>query len=66
MFKMNKLFSILACLFCLTSVQAQQSATEIRVNQLGFLPNATKIAVVKDAVGTSFEIKTADGKKNCF
>jgi endoglucanase len=38
----------------------QQTSTDIRLNQIGFLPNAVKVAVVKSATATTFSIKSPD------
>ncbi len=41
-------------------VSAQQLSTDIRLNQIGFLPNAPKLAIIKSTTATTFEIKSSD------
>jgi len=43
--------------------QSQTPLATIRLNQVGFYPNAPKTAVVENAAAGPFEIATADGKK---
>ena len=54
----------------LTNQANAQSATEaIRLNQLGFYPDAAKLAVVvdtKDGTAQPFQVTTTDGKKVLF
>ncbi|GAB4028474.1 glycoside hydrolase family 9 protein [Spirosoma gilvum] len=50
----------------LLSVSAQSISDSIRLNQLGFYPNAPKVAVVVGQASGSFEITTPDGKKVVF
>ncbi|MBD2753691.1 glycoside hydrolase family 9 protein [Spirosoma validum] len=68
----NRLISSLASFFFLISslgstlVQAQPLSEAIRLNQIGYYPNATKIAVmIGDAQGT-FQLMTPDLKKAVF
>ena len=48
-------------LFLVAGSAAAQTAT-IKVNQVGFLPQSHKLAVVPQASGTRFEVVGADGK----
>lgn len=51
---------------CIVSVYPQQVSTDIRLNQVGFLPNAEKLAVVKSTTDTLFEVKTSDLSTTVF
>lgn len=64
-------------LFCLLSIQSfalvgygQSPSEAIRLNQLGFYPNAPKVAVLVEGTGAdptgSFQVTTPDGKKVLF
>jgi endoglucanase len=71
MLKVKKIFSVglLVSVVGLSSLGcAAQSATEsIRLNQVGFYPQAGKMAVVVgDTKADKFYLKTADGKKTVF
>ncbi|RDC61825.1 glycoside hydrolase family 9 protein [Adhaeribacter pallidiroseus] len=47
--------------------QAQTSAENIRLNQVGFYPQAEKLAIVLgEPKENTFHVKTADGKKTVF
>ncbi|WP_128546194.1 glycoside hydrolase family 9 protein [Larkinella soli] len=48
------------------SAQAQSLSTDIRLNQVGFYPNAPKTAIVVGEAGTEFQITTPDRKKVVF
>ncbi|MDQ3292310.1 MAG: glycoside hydrolase family 9 protein, partial [Bacteroidota bacterium] len=49
------------------NLQAQQSAENIRLNQIGFYPQAEKLAVVVgESNGSVFYVKTPDGKKAVY
>ncbi|WP_080060093.1 glycoside hydrolase family 9 protein [Spirosoma aerolatum] len=50
----------------LLSVSAQSLSDSIRLNQLGFYPNAPKVAIVVGQASGPFEIATPDGKKIVF
>ncbi|WP_293679869.1 MULTISPECIES: glycoside hydrolase family 9 protein [unclassified Spirosoma] len=50
----------------LLSVSAQSLSDSIRLNQLGFYPNAPKVAIVVGQASGAFEITTSDGKKVVF
>ncbi|WP_460637150.1 glycoside hydrolase family 9 protein [Larkinella harenae] len=56
------LFSILSTVFS----QAQQLSTAIRLNQIGFYPNAAKMAIVVSDAPTEFQVMTPDLKKTVF
>jgi len=43
-----------ACLPCM--LQAQDSKSKIRLNQIGFYPDGAKIAVITDVAATDFKI----------
>ena len=69
---MNNLFitklllSLLMICNCI-AVQAQQPAESIRLNQLGFYPNADKIAVVVgEPANDKFFLKMADGSRTVY
>jgi endoglucanase len=51
-------------LLCLAA--SVDAAAAIRVNQLGFPPQAEKLAVVTDSAATSFEVVAADSGKTVF
>jgi endoglucanase len=51
-------------LLCL--IASVDAAAAIRVNQLGFPPQADKVAVVTDSAATSFEVVAADSGKTVF
>jgi len=56
--KKNILFT---CLFLVSFISvAQNLSTDIRLNQLGFLPNSVKIAAVVNAQTDSFKVMTSD------
>ena len=44
----------------ISSCSAQNATTDIRLNQVGFLPNANKIAIVINATDTKFKITATD------
>jgi len=55
----------IACTF--SFAQAQQSSDNIRLNQIGFYPEATKVAVVVgENAGGKFYVKTADLSKTVY
>jgi len=65
--KRTTVFFLLILLGCVCSVAySQDQTTDIRLNQVGFLPNATKLAVVNSTTATTYEIKTSDLKKTVF
>ena len=60
------LTSLTICSVC-TFVQAQQVTDNIRLNQIGFYPAATKVAVVVgDNAGGKFYVKTPDRSKTVY
>jgi endoglucanase len=62
-------YLLLSTLFMLgvSFAQAQSPADYIRLNQVGFYPQAEKLAVVVgEKAGNTFSVKTADGKKTVF
>ena len=68
----NYLFSslLLICLLIVESNgQPQPEAVQsdqIRLNQLGFYPNAPKVAIILGEAGGPFQVTTTDGKKVLF
>ena len=59
-------YSLLFCLL-LSVAQAQQAQESIRLNQIGFYPNAEKLAVVVGEIeGGKFYLKTPDGAKTVY
>ncbi|QMW02197.1 glycoside hydrolase family 9 protein [Spirosoma foliorum] len=56
---------LLANLLAIVS-NAQSLSESIRLNQLGFYPNAPKVAVVLGDVSGPFQVTTPDGKKVLF
>ncbi len=56
---MRKLFYILLiCAFIPSIMMAQDAATRIRLNQIGFYPDAPKVAVITDNSDGDFLIKS--------
>jgi endoglucanase len=55
--------SAISALLPVLCLAATAQAAEIRVNQLGFQPQAEKLAVVTDSAATSFEVLAADSGK---
>ena len=53
---------ILICNACLTVLTAQEASSKIRLNQIGFYPDASKIAVITDDNAGDFVIKTLSGE----
>lgn len=67
MHALKKILSVLGFFILVSAAQAQQTAENIRLNQVGFYPNATKVAVVVgEHAGGKFYIKTPDGAKTVF
>ncbi|WP_077922976.1 glycoside hydrolase family 9 protein [Spirosoma sp. 209] len=50
-------------LFRIEPVSAQTVSEAIRLNQIGFYPNAPKVAIIVAATGGPFQVTTADGRK---
>ncbi len=62
----NRLFTLLLLILSRISVQGQNLSEAIRLNQIGFYPNAAKIAVVVGDTPGKFQIMTPDLKKVVF
>jgi endoglucanase len=63
----NKLFlTILFCIIILSCNRKLELSDDIRINQLGFIPESQKIAAIVNSKSTDFVIKTVDGKKTVF
>lgn len=67
MHKTLHIWLLLGCLLITCQTRAQLS-DRIRLNQIGFYPNAAKVAIIVDEQGGStaasaFQVTTADGKK---
>lgn len=62
--KFKHIFSMSFCLYTasICAINAQKLAENIRLNQVGFYPTASKIAVVVNANAETFLVKTADLK----
>jgi endoglucanase len=60
------IFSLLLIILAITGVNGQAVSESIRLNQLGFYPNAPKIAIVLGDVSGPFQVTSADGKKVLF
>jgi endoglucanase len=58
--------AIRKALLALLLVAGVDAGAAIRVNQLGFPPQADKLAVVTDSAATSFEVVAADSGKTVF
>ncbi|MDQ4140541.1 MAG: cellulase, partial [Bacteroidota bacterium] len=66
-FKTLKFWGSLLSLLPAFALQAQQIAENIRLNQIGFYPQAEKLAVVVgEPTGNTFYVKTGDGKKTVY
>jgi len=64
---MNLLRTLTLSATLLPGVLAAQSATDaIRLNQIGFYPQAPKVAVVPGEASGSFTVTTPDGKQTLF
>ncbi len=59
---------LLSAFLCLLAnlTNAQPPSEAIRLNQIGFYPNAPKIAVVVGELGGTFQIASSDGKRVLF
>ena len=67
MHALKKVISILSLSFLVSSVQGQGATDNIRLNQVGFYPGASKVAVVVgENAGGKFYLKTPDGAKIVF
>ena len=66
--KKNKVWISLFFLSCFVSfAQAQKQSNQIHLNQIGFYPEATKVAVViSENAGGTFYVKTPDRSKTVF
>ncbi|QMU26740.1 glycoside hydrolase family 9 protein [Adhaeribacter radiodurans] len=65
--KTLKIWGGLLFLFPGFTLQAQQTAENIRLNQVGFYPQAEKLAVVVgEPKGATFYVKTVEGKKAVY
>lgn len=71
----NRVPFLLLLLLCLVSTSRGQSSlppaapagsSSIRLNQLGFYPNAPKVAIVLTDAGGPFQVTTSDGRKVLF
>ncbi|QNF35671.1 glycoside hydrolase family 9 protein [Adhaeribacter swui] len=66
-FKKLKFGGSLLLLVPAFTLQAQQSSENIRLNQVGFYPQAEKLAVVVgEPTSNTFYVKTPDGKKTVY
>ena len=66
-FKTFKFSGSLLLLLFANTLQAQQASEKIRLNQVGFYPQAEKLAVVVgEPKGNTFYVKSSDGKKIVF
>ncbi len=63
---MTKLLYFTFALLFSAQIQAQTVSEAIRLNQIGFYPDAAKVAIVVGEQGGPFQVKTADGKKVVF
>ena len=60
---MRKILITALITLCYTTVFTQESASNIRLNQIGFLPYAEKIAAITDVSASKFEIIDTFGTK---
>lgn len=60
------LAALLCCAGVGTCVQASQAAPAIKVNQLGFWPQSSKLAVIPGGAGPAFEVVDAASGKVAF
>ena len=58
--KRKILLSAFLFILVLSFCSAQSTSYDIRLNQVGFLPNSIKLAAVINSQADSFEIKTSD------
>jgi endoglucanase len=64
---MKKIFLlILICTSLFPILSAQDAASKIRINQIGFYPDARKVAVITDDKASDFLIKSVSSKKVVF
>jgi endoglucanase len=64
---MKKIFLlILICTSLFPILSAQDAASKIRINQIGFYPDARKVAVITDDKASDFLIKSVSSKKFVF
>lgn len=61
-----KILTIVFQLLLVAGVACAQTAEPVRINQVGFYPDAPKVAVVHSDKATSFEITPVDGKRKVF
>ncbi len=57
---------IAGCLLLVTQTKAQSVSDLIRLNQIGFYPNAAKVAIIVGEQSGPFQVTTADGRKVVF
>jgi endoglucanase len=57
---------IVICNACLTVLSAQEASSKIRLNQIGFYPDASKIAVITDDIAGNFVVKAAKSGEVIF
>ncbi|HEY8934966.1 MAG TPA: glycoside hydrolase family 9 protein [Cyclobacteriaceae bacterium] len=63
---MKHILSVIFLSISIAAASGQQLTTTIRLNQIGFLPNAKKLAVINSSTAKSFEIRTPDLSKVVF
>lgn len=61
-----KVLTIAFQLLLVAGVACAQNAGPVRLNQVGFYPDAPKVAVVHSDKATTFEITAVDGKRKVF
>lgn len=57
---MKYLLSLFALVFCFQTTNAQRLTDAIKLNQIGFYPESSKVAVVPDSVSGSFYLVSPD------
>lgn len=60
------IYILLICILTPSFITAQETATKIRLNQIGFYPKAPKIAVITDDINSEFIIKSASSGEIVF
>lgn len=67
MYTLKRIFSVVCFCFLFSFAQGQGAPESIRLNQIGFYPAATKLAVVVgENAGDKFFLKTPNGSKTVF